>query len=88
MRFKTGDLSGATHGNLKNGNVDKEGSSDELGIVYMATKTDSALLNAGSLEDGNKKRKMVKIANVIDNTSRFLFPFAFLCYNVFYWTYY
>jgi len=77
-----------THGNLKNGNVDKEGSNDDLGIVHMATETDTTLLNDGSLEDSDKNRKMVKIANVIDNTSRFLFPFAFLCYNVFYWTYY
>lgn len=64
------------------------GSDNDLEMVYRATKANKAVLDDGSLQDGIKNKRMEKIANAIDNTSRALFPLAFFCFNIFYWTYY
>lgn len=81
------DISTPTSGNLQNGNVNV-GSDDDLEMVYRATKANKAVLDDGSLQDGIKNKRMEKIANAIDNTSRAFFPLAFFCFNIFYWTYY
>ena len=74
--------------NLQNGIVNMPASNDDLEMAHMTTKADKAMLDDGTAQDGDENEKIKKIANVIDHTSRFLFPFVFICYNIFYWTYY
>ena len=57
-------------------------------MVYMATKSDKAVMDDGSKEDSGKRKMLEKIACTIDNVSRVSFPSAFIVYNIFYWTYY
>ena len=64
------------------------GSEDDLEMVYRATKTNKAVVDDGPSDDSNENKKMLKIADAIDQASRVLFPLVFLCYNIFYWTYY
>ena len=58
-------------------------------MIDSATKDEKVVVDDGS-QDGISKSgdKMAKIANAIDKTSRVLFPFVFICFNIFYWTYY
>jgi len=74
--------------NLQNGIVNMPASNDDLEMAHMTTNADKAMLDDGTAQDGDENEKIKKIANVIDHTSRFLFPFVFICYNIFYWTYY
>ena len=74
-----------------NGNVDgipNLGPEDDLEMVYRATKANKAVMDDGPSDDNTEDKKMSKIADAIDQASRVLFPLAFLCYNIFYWTYY
>ena len=64
------------------------GTEDDLEMVYRATKANKAVMDDGTPDDRNEDKKMSKIADAIDQASRVLFPLVFLCYNVFYWTYY
>lgn len=61
---------------------------EDLEMVYSANNSGKAVLDNGSLQENMKNNTMEKIANVIDSISRFLFPLAFVGYNIFYWTYY
>jgi len=68
--------------------VPNMGSEDDLEMVYRATKAHKAVVDDGPPDDSNGNKKMSKIADAIDQASRVLFPLVFLCYNIFYWTYY
>ena len=61
---------------------------NELEMVNGASKADKAVVEDGYQDDTSTFHKMEKIANAIDKASRFLFPFIFICFNIFYWTYY
>ena len=61
---------------------------NELEMVNGASKADKAVVEDGYHDDTNIFHKMEKIGNAIDKASRFLFPFFFTCFNIFYWTYY
>ena len=61
---------------------------NELEMVNGASKADKAVVEDGYQDDASTFHKMEKIANAIDKASRFLFPFIFICFNIFYWTYY
>ena len=61
---------------------------NELEMVNGASKADNAVVEDGYQDDPSTFHKMEKIANAIDKASRFLFPFFFICFNIFYWTYY
>ena len=61
---------------------------NELEMVNGASKADNAVVEDGYHDDASTFHKMEKIANAIDKASRFLFPFFFICFNIFYWTYY
>ena len=82
------EVNAPTPHNMQNGIINMAASNDDLEMVHMTTKADKAVLDDGALQDSDNNEKMKKIANVIDNASRFLFPFVFICYNIFYWTYY
>ena len=81
------DVSAPTSGNLRNGNLNMGGDED-LEMTYRATKVDKSVVDDGSRQDSPKNERMERIAKAIDGISRFLFPFAFVCYNIFYWAYY
>jgi len=68
--------------------VPNMGSEDDLEMVYRATKANKAVVDDGPPDNSTGNKKMSKIADVIDQASRVLFPLVFLCYNIFYWTYY
>lgn len=61
---------------------------NELEMVNGPSKADKAVVEDGYQDDASTFHKMEKIANAIDKASRFLFPFIFICFNIFYWTYY
>ena len=61
---------------------------NELEMVNGASKADKAVVEDGYQDDTSTFHKMEKIANAIDKASRFLFPVIFMCFNIFYWTYY
>ena len=61
---------------------------NELEMANGASKAEKAVVEVGYQDDASTVHKMEKIANVIDKASRFLFPFIFICFNIFYWTYY
>ena len=61
---------------------------NELEMANGASKADKAVVEVGYQDDASTVHKMEKIANAIDKASRFLFPFIFTCFNIFYWTYY
>ena len=64
------------------------GGEEDLEMVHRATKADKSVVDDGSRLDSTKNERMERIAKSIDGISRFLFPFAFVCYNIFYWAYY
>ena len=68
--------------------VTNTGSDNDLEMVYRANKANKAVVDDGPLDNSTQSKKMSKIADAIDNTSRVLFPLAFIVYNIFYWTYY
>lgn len=68
--------------------VPNMGSQDDLEMVYRATKANKAVVDDGPPDDSYENKKISKIADAIDQASRVLFPLVFLCYNIFYWTYY
>ena len=68
--------------------VTNTGADDDLEMVYRANKANKAVVDDGPLDNSTENKKMSKIADAIDKTSRALFPLAFVAYNIFYWTYY
>lgn len=64
------------------------GGDEDLEMTDRATKADKSVADDGSRQDSPKNERMERIAKSIDGISRFLFPFAFVCYNIFYWAYY
>lgn len=74
---------------FNNGEESNHGLDNDLEMIDSATKAEKAVVDDGSQDDISKSGdKMAKIANAIDKTSRVLFPFVFVCFNIFYWTYY
>lgn len=68
-------------------NADMNGG-DDLEMVHTASKADKTVMQDGSHDGDKKKKAMESIAKAIDHTSRFVFPLAFVGYNIFYWSYY
>lgn len=81
------NVSTLTSGNLRSGHLNMGGDED-LEMTDRATKADKSVADDGSRQDSPKNERMERIAKSIDGISRFLFPFAFVCYNIFYWAYY
>ena len=80
---------GARSSQSKNASEDASmNGGDDLEMVHTATKADKAVMQDGSYDGDKKKKAMESTAKAIDHTSRFFFPFAFVCYNIFYWSYY
>ena len=71
-----------------NGVTNMGSGDDDLEMVNRATKANKAVVDDGPLDNSTKNKKMSKIADAIDDTSRVLFPLVFIVYNIFYWTYY
>lgn len=80
------DVNSPTSDNIPNGRV--MGGDEDLEMVYRATKADKTVVDDGAKKESIKDERMERIASAIDKVSRVLFPFAFICYNIFYWTYY
>lgn len=79
-------MNSPTSDNIPNGRV--MGGDEDLEMVYRATKADKTVVDDGAKKESIKDERMERIASAIDKVSRFAFPFAFICYNIFYWTYY
>ena len=68
--------------------VTNTGADDDLEMADRANKVNKIVLEDGPLDDSTQSKKLPKIADAIDKTSRILFPLAFVVYNIFYWAYY
>ncbi|XP_044182798.1 gamma-aminobutyric acid receptor subunit alpha-6-like isoform X2 [Acropora millepora] len=65
----------------------KNGSAIHQNDVRKETQpeTETMLDNRAGQKSKKKRRRMEKIAKLIDNFSRVLFPLAFICFNIYYW---
>ena len=57
-------------------------------MVYRDNKVDNISSDDCKIQENTGNKRMKKMANLIDNVSRVFFPFAFVCYNIFYWKHY
>ena len=64
------------------------GNGEDLEMGPRDIKVDKISLDNCEIQENTKNKRMKKMANLIDNVSRVLFPLAFACYNIFYWTHY
>ena len=79
MSFKTDDGAPIT-------DQTKNGSAIHQNDVSTETQTDTeTMLEDKAGQKSKKRRTMEKIAKLIDNFSRVLFPLAFICFNIYYW---
>ena len=67
----------------------KNGSAIHQNDVRKETQpeTETMLDNRAGQKSKKKRRRMEKIAKLIDNFSRVLFPLAFICFNIYYWNF-
>ena len=61
---------------------------DNLEMADNATKAKRMVSEDGTVDDSVETKYTEKMSNAIDSISRFLFPLAYITYNIFYWTYY
>ena len=57
-------------------------------MVYRDNEVDKISSDDCKIQENTESKRMKKMANLIDNVSGVFFPFAFVCYNIFYWTHY
>ncbi|XP_068759214.1 glycine receptor subunit alpha-2-like isoform X1 [Montipora capricornis] len=70
-----------------NGHAQK-GDAGDLEMVYRDNEVDKISSDDCKIQENTENKRMKKMANLIDNVSGVFFPFAFVCYNIFYWTHY
>lgn len=69
-----------------NGNI--EGAAEDFEMERTTIRVDKHVIEEESDECNAKTNGTAKTAFLVDRISRFLFPFAFICYNIYYWVYY
>ena len=76
----------ATQPTQVNGNI--EGAAEDLEMERKTIRVDKPFSEVELDMCSTKTNGTAKIACLVDKVSRSLFPFAYICYNIYYWIYY
>ena len=76
----------ATQPTHVNGNI--EGPAEDLEMERKTIRADKPFSEEELDIWSTKTNGKAKIACLVDKVSRSLFPFAFICFNIYYWVYY